>query len=377
MTPVTADLLQGAGRAAGVAVLTLTYGDRSALLDRMLAGVAAEGVTRVLVLANGLAPEPAARLAALAEAAPATHGVTLEIHASPVNLGSAAGYARLVAAALARPRPEADPDLGGLWFLDDDNSPRPGSLARLLSVSAARGGAAACAVRSDRRYLVEAAAGGAVSPPAAGEAFGTDLRRLATRAVRKAGRKLGLSPPHMPPSVPAPEAVAFPRVPYGGLFVPAALARRVDPPRGDFVIYADDYDYSERLAAAGGLYLVGGAVVDDLEASWNASGQGRDAAEAAVRRVSQSARLATMPADFRLYYAVRNALWLDRQRVRDQAGGALWFWINLAAFAGPVLLRAALKGRRDNVAGLQAAIRDALAGRMGADPRFPLPGNRG
>ena len=352
-----------------VAVLTLTYGDRIDLFERMAAAVAREGVGSLLVLSNGLADGPARRLAACAATAPDRLGLVIEIVTRPENRGSAEGFTALLATAAART------DLAAVWFMDDDNCPQPGCLDRLLRESAARDGAAVSAVRTDRRYLLDAAAGRPVNLPRPGEVFGVDLRRTAARIL---GRVIPPRRNHRGAAAGAaenapPASVPFPRVPYGGLLVPAALVRRTDPPRADFVLYADDYEYSARLAAAGGLWLVGDARVDDLEASWNASGAGRTAAEAAARRVSQAQRLATMPPDFRLFYSVRNAVFLDRARARGAAGAGGWFWINLGAFALPVLLRAALQGRGGNLRTLRLALQGALDGRLGADPRFPLP----
>ena len=355
---------------ADICVMTLTYGDRSDLLARMVCAVAGQGVRHVMVLANGVKPVAKDRLEALAKEVRARHGITLEIVKSPQNLGSAAGYGRMIEEAKARAK------YAGIWLLDDDNLPRAGALDCLLRQSAAQGSSAAfCAVRTDRRYLTDAAAGLPVRPVLAGEAFGTDLRHLAARIIRR----LSKSRPKRPQAPPA--VVPCARVPYGGLFVPSALMAVVAPPRADFVIYADDYEYTERLARAGGLYLVGAALVDDMEASWNASGRSgvldeEDARRQVIGRVdrrrSQASRLATMPPDFRLYYAIRNALWLDRQRC-ETGSARLWFTVNLALFAGPVLARAVARGRWGNARTLLRAIADARAGHLGTRADYPLP----
>lgn len=332
-----------------VALVTLTYGDRAELLAQCLEGVRREGMRRALVLANGLAPEPMERTRAVLEAAREA-GMEIDLIESAVNLGSAAGYGRLVEMA------QGDPRLRAIWFLDDDNVPRPGALARLLEAAATDPGAAVCAVRTDRTYLIRAAETGRAIPPAPGEAFGVD--------VLKRPRRLWLKLTRTAPN-PVPTAVAVPRVPYGGLLVPSETYGRVAPPRADFVIYGDDYDYSGRLAAAAGLYLVGAARIDDLEASWNATG----AAAAGPR--TQTGKLAAMPADFRLYYAVRNTLFLDRGRV------GFWTWplfaVNLLLLASLVGGRALAAGRRDTARVLLRAMRDGVFGRMGRIEAFPLP----
>ncbi|WP_255964263.1 hypothetical protein, partial [Staphylococcus aureus] len=126
----------------------------------------------------------------------AAEGIRVHVHESPANLGSSAGYARLIAGTLALP------GAGAAWFLDDDNVPRPGSLALLLDAQAATGGAVS-GVRTDRYSLMETARTGGAEPPRPGEAFGIDLRA----PFRRAWRNLRGRPPASPAA-----AVKIPRV---------------------------------------------------------------------------------------------------------------------------------------------------------------------
>lgn len=338
---------------ADIAGLTLTYGDRVAMLGQMADALHRDGVRRILVLANGLAPDPLARLHALA-AANGARGLRLDIIESAVNAGSAVGFGQLLAAL------RDDPGIRAAWFMDDDNTPCPGALDALLAAQAAHPGATLSAVRRDRMYLMRAAATGIAPDPPAGVAFSMDLfRRPRALWQRITGRRAR-------PAATPPASVPIARVPYGGLLVPRTLLDRVAPPRADFVLYADDYEYTERLRAAGGLFLVGAAEIEDLEASWNATG----AASAGAPR-SQLVRLATMPPDFRLYYALRNALYLDRKRARGAAMGV--FAINLAALVAAGCLQALLRGRPDNARAIVRAARDGVTGRLGVATDFPLP----
>lgn len=326
----------------------------------MARGVAAQGVRRVLVFCNGLAPGPQVSAENLAARLHEELGLRMELIHADSNLGSAAGYAALLECALA------DPATRAVWFLDDDNVPDEGCLSRLLEVVALKDGAAVCALRRDRAYMLEAARCGRVIPARRGEAFGIDLRRaprrIAGRLARLAGRRAGAAGTGGAENT-AP--VAADRTPYGGLLAPAAAARAIDPPRRDFVLYADDYDYASRLSRSAGLWIVPGAFVTDLEHSWNASG-------ANAPRLSQTARLASMTPDFRLYYALRNALRLDLGRLRPLDWP--WFALNLAWLLAASAGRAALAGRLANARCILHAAGAALRGRLGADPRYPLPG---
>lgn len=343
--------------AGNVGVLTLTYGDRVDMLERMVEAVAREGVRHILVMANGLAPGPLARLRVLRDSC-AARELRLDIHQSPENLGSSRGFGHLLRVA------RAEAGLQAVWFMDDDNIPLPGALARLLEAHRRHPGAALAAVRLDRSYLIRAASTGVAEAPPAGQVFHVDL----SRGPRRLLERLGLLPQAEPGPHPVPAEVPVYRAPYGGLFVPRARIEDTDPPREAFVLYADDYEYTARLAGTEGLYLVGAARIEDQEASWNATGAGPWAQR------SQFARLATMPPDFRLYYSIRNAVHLDRQRAAAAGASArALFWVNAAAFLVHGCLHALATGSPTNAWALWNATTDGIAGRLGPAPAFPLP----
>ncbi|MDV7145533.1 glycosyltransferase [Tropicimonas sp. TH_r6] len=338
--------------AAETTVLTLTYGERVDLLSRMIEAVTDQGVRHIFVFANGLRKDVYDQIETLSRDL-SKQGVDLRLFPHDINTGSALGYARLLTAA------REDTATGAVWLLDDDNQPLPGALSALLDANARRPGAALASVRLDRGYLIEAARTGHAPGPSRGQAFHVDIFRKFSRLLSKLGLMRVARPGGVGPEVP------ITRVPYGGLFVPDSLLAQVAPPREDFVLYADDYEYSERLARATGLYLVAGAKVDDLETSWNATGKSEQASK------SQFERLATMPPDFRLYYSVRNAIYLDRARVSGVT--LLAFWINAVVLLSVGMLRAFAVGRPDNAHALRVAVCDGVSGRLGRNPAFPLP----
>ena len=342
-----------------VVVLTLTYGDRAHLFVEMARAVIDQGVRRVLVFGNGLEAAPRARLEAACADLSADGDARIDIVHADENLGSAVGYGRLIEAALA------DAAADAVWFLDDDNVPQAGCLAALCAAQAGTGGAVT-ALRKDRAYMLQAVARGYMEPPARGEVFGKDIRKIVRRAVRKAGSIIGRRTDSKGASaVTRPQApVPMPRVPYGGLLVLVGQLRRVPRPPEAFVLYADDYAFSAELAASGGLHAVPGAFIEDIEASWNASG-------IASRPTSQMQQLTTSKPDFRLFYAVRNAVYLDWHRVT--ALSQPWFWLNMAIFVGQVGISALRRGRKDNLVCICRAIGAALGNRLGRDARYPLP----
>ena len=338
-----------------VIVISVTYGNRTEMLERMARSVSAEGVRQIFVFGNGLSEEAKRATRSLAGRLDADFGVVMILSGSPQNLGSAAGYASLLAAT------ERASNMRAVWFLDDDNAPEPGCLTQLLKALAITEGAAVSAVRRDRIYMMNAVSGGEVTFPASGEVFGRDVRRTAKRALLKLSlSKSARKSPGRHLDVP----VAFPRVPYGGLLIPAGLTRDVAPPREDFVLYADDYEYSCRLSKAKGLYIVPKAYICDSEPSWNAN-------SAEKIQHSQLTRMALMPPNFRLFFALRNAIYLDRRRTSINTWP--WFVVNLAWLLADFSVRAIVRGRFGNLSTVFSAAWSGVLGKLGAHPRYPLP----
>lgn len=327
-----------------VCVLTVTYGDRLHLLSGMIQSVMDQGVRQVLIFANGLTRNVRERLEQLLKK---YEGLDAKLQISEDNVGPAIAYASLLRKAAASSAIEA------VLLMDDDNRLQDGCLARLLQASG--GEKAACGVRTDRRYIVEAAEKGAMLPPANGEAFGFDLRKRPKRILSKL---FGRRPAR------AASLVAVPLAPYGGLLVPRIGLDTVSGPREAFSIYADDYEYTQRLARQIGLFLVPGANVDDQEMSWNATRKTQP-------RIGTAARLAVSLPDFRVYYALRNALVLDRERT--QGIGLLWFAVNLGLLIGLAVGHALIRGRLANVRVVLLAARDAMTNTLGPSPKYPLP----
>jgi GT2 family glycosyltransferase len=140
------------------------------------------------------------------------------------NSGSSGGFAAGVE--LAR-----EHDADWLWLMDDDAEPEPDTLARLLA-SAAAGDATTAAL----------------CPAVIGPGGEIDLGhrghfRGRPRALPLDAYKAGS----------APELDYFTFV---GVLLRMAVARAADPPRADFFIWADDYEYSFRIREHGALRLV-------------------------------------------------------------------------------------------------------------------------
>ncbi|CAA9530807.1 MAG: glycosyl transferase, family 2 [uncultured Solirubrobacteraceae bacterium] len=140
------------------------------------------------------------------------------------NSGGAGGYARAVEVSRAL-------DVDWIWLMDDDAEPSPDTLARLLAAPPAgdEATAALCpAVVSPDGTLQLGARG----------TFHGRPRPLAQQAYVHGGHpELGFAT-------------------FVGMLVRNSVARATAPPRADFFIWADDYEWCFRLRRHGSLRLV-------------------------------------------------------------------------------------------------------------------------
>ena len=157
---------------------------------------------------------------------------------------------------------------GFVWLLDDDNLPTPNTLNILLNgfenKRKTRGNNmfALMCLRPDRSYLQKIANGESVSRilPIKNSFFGFNLFNLPNQIIGKL--KLKQKPSNH-------EFISLPFAPYGGLFFPTEILDYIGLPDERYYLYADDFEFTNRITKAGGnIYLIPQAKVDDLEKSW-------------------------------------------------------------------------------------------------------------
>ncbi len=233
---------------------------------------------------------------------------------SPKNLGGAGGFAAGLQEALAL---EAD----WIWLMDDDAVPEPDSLRELLAALAlapAQVGALCCAVLED----------GLLAPR---------HRRLFSRL---SGFEKPIGLPRYQEALVAIDTGSF-----VGFLVSSRAVREVGLPEAEFFLAYDDTEYSLRLQARGWpLFLAPRSRINHLR--------------------TPGSRLRASLFGGKHYFNIRNRLVVKRRHARfsrlaacDGVCYGFLLWLLSRGFSRPGGLR--LLGR---------ALRDGLAGRLGAFP---------
>lgn len=338
--------MSSSGPPSPVTVVTVTYGERRALLRQVLDALPAQGVSRAVVVDNG------ARWPVKDELA-AAYGDFVDVVEMGRNTGSAAGFGAGIQRAL-------DAGAEFIWLLDDDNRPAPDCLAALRSAYQDLRGQhpadllAVLAFRPEHQADVAAGVPLRYVNPRRNSFRGFHVLDIPYKFWRRTpwGRPSA--------SVGLPARVDLVIAPYSGLFFHRAMAERFGLPRADFVLYADDTEFTYRLTHAGGrIALITTAPIEDLESSWNVR----------QHQGSSFGVLLGQGSDMRVYYGTRNGVYFDAHcRAHDRLVFTLNRWVYLAALAG----LAQLGGQRARLKLIQQAVRDGLSGRLGVNKGFPL-----
>jgi GT2 family glycosyltransferase len=270
--------------------VVVTY-NRRELLVRCLAALRAQSVAldEIVVIDNAstdgtrelLATEPGIRHVRLEE-----------------NGGSSGGFSRGVLEARGC---GAD----WVWLMDDDAEPEPDCLELMLASDGARGAAA-------------------LAPAVVTPDGSVDLGHRG----QFRGRPRALASTAYVPGT-APELGYFTFV---GVLIRAAVARAADPPRADFFIWADDYEYSFRIREHGAIRLVpearivhhdvGQAFTSRRSRFWN-------------RLTGWSYPPTPLEAFWRNLCGVRNSVWVKK---RYEGQGPLGGWVTIGWFVVKTLL---------------------------------------
>jgi GT2 family glycosyltransferase len=338
-SPAIEDVMQGT-----TTIVTVTYGDRLCYLEQLVEralGFAA--IDRVLIVSNA----STAPLASLVERAPGR----VELLELGRNTGSANGYAEGIEAALAS-------GAEYIWLMDDDNAPTAAAvdilhreLARLGQAQGLDKVAVLGFRPTQQADIAQGVPARFVRQPRS-SSFGFHIAQVPYKFWRRL--------PWGRPTGHAPQAIALPFAPYGGMLAHRSLYQRIGVPLRELVLYADDTEYTRRISANGGsLYLFSEALIDELELSWNIKARTRNIFEAFLLGDS----------DFRAYYSARNQAWFDAHVWAESP----WLYrLNRAVFL--LLLRwvAHRHHAGERLQLIERAIRDGEGRQLGVSTTFPL-----
>lgn len=319
-----------------VTLVTVTYGQRWHLLEKVLDAVFADGVRDAVVIDNGSADPIAVNAAA-------RYGDRVEVLAMGANRGSAPAFRRGIERACER-------GPAFLLLLDDDNLLASGSLpvlrkayahhhridpARPLVVLAFRPDNQADVANGSRHRVLDR------------DAFiGFNVLRFPGRLLRRiTGRRAVRGP--------VPKEALLDVGPYGGMLFAPALVDAIGLPDPSFVLYGDDTEWSWRVTTRDGQLLIAtDARITDAEISWNlAPSQG-----------SGLKRWLVGGSEISSYYALRNRVYFETHKVPHSAIArtinravvlAAWRWWARRLDASPRLRL------------LMQAVADGEAGRLG------------
>jgi GT2 family glycosyltransferase len=328
-----------------VCVVTVTYGARlqhlSQVVQRLLV---TEKVGHVIVVDNAASTD--------ISAVGGAHASRVTILHQRSNLGPAIGFSLGIQHALTL-------DFGHIWLLDDDNVPEPGCTTTLLDelehLASQKGASrsAVLALREDHQSDIAAGVPVRLAVPGHSSFIGFNVLQVWYKLWRR-------TPWGKPRGRPQHRCVDLPYGPYGGLLASREMFAANGLPRTDFVLYADDTEYTLRLVRRGGtLRLVTSALITDVDRSWSHTN----------RRGSSLTTYLESPSDTRIYYTVRNRVWLES---RFLTSSRLLFSLNKAILLSALWLLARGAKRKQRFFLIKEAVLDGTRDHLGVNSKYPL-----
>ncbi len=331
---------------SNVTAVTVTYGRRWHLLSRLLETLeSCDCIADIVVVDNG-SHEPIEGM--VRKAGFLKVGVIKQGR----NTGSALGFRVGLEAAATR-------GAEYIWLLDDDNLPQREALEALisahvkLSATQSEEEFALLSFRPDHQADIAAGVPLARCYPRPGSFFGFHLADV----PYKIWRRMPSGRPRRTAAL--PETVSVPHAPYSGFFFHRRVMERIGLPNADFVLYADDTEFTARLTRSGGtIYLVPASRLDDLEQSWNIKARFGSSFEGWLKGDS----------DLRAFYGSRNQAYL--QTHQSQQSGL--YLVNRLVYVSLLALNAVRWRRLKRFRLLVTAIRRGEAGQLGVHSEHPL-----
>lgn len=279
-----------------VAVVIVTYGDRSLFFNQVLKKLNELKPIKHIVLVDNLVKGQSVKdVEKLKKKLD-----KLIVIKQGFNSGSAKGFKDGIARA-------NEFNIDFIWLLDDDNLPQDDALDNLLLKVNTIGlikekKYALLSYRPDREIYKKA-----IEDKKPSAMLGPINSFLGFHIVSKLKNKLNKKSKKPEDS----KTVGLVSVaPYGGLFFHKSLIDDIGLPNEDYYLYGDDFDYSYRITkSCGGIYLVIDSVVNDLEQSFHLKKENEGIL---------SNRLIKTNSKDRIFYSVRNGIVFEQNFVSNK-----------------------------------------------------------
>lgn len=280
-------------------VVTVTYGNRFHLLKQVIDSALAEGVAKVIVVDNNSVPESKEKLKAYEKE---LGSQKIKVLYLDDNYGSAGGFKRGLEDAYN------DNECEFIWLLDDDNVPEKGAYKKLLLVYEYLGDDEKNVLisfrESDTKNMLALEIGEQVEYKT-NSCLGFHIKNWLINKVNKVN-KVNKNFPIIKSQV----------APYGGLFLHKNTISKIGLPNEDFFVYADDHDWTFRMTKAGfNLYLCSESRLKDIDWTWTSL-------------IAKNPHYEPEASEFKIYYAMRNHVFLDKNFTKNK----FVYFLNLSIF---------------------------------------------
>lgn len=276
---------------ADVAVVIVTYGDRELILSSVLSDVIGHDrrIRKIYVVNNGAKFN-------VKECCKKISSSAIDVIDVGFNSGSANGFKIGLMSAVNSGHEY-------IWILDDDNCPKKDALNYLLCSKDIFGVAnddVFVSFRESRKEYNDILCGiKKVDNINSFLNFGIlDFRNSFNKILKKFGVKSVQNGSQIY------SVASIGRAPYGGMLISSNLIKKIGYPNSEMVLYSDDHEFSERILNSGGrIYLIGPSRLVEMEESWD-------------RGIGGGHQFYNIKSpEFKIYYSVRNRVYLDWSRV--------------------------------------------------------------
>ena len=333
-----------------VCVVTVTYGNRFHLLEKLLNALLDIAISEVVIVSNGSKEESSKALKAYLEGYPKSFNL-LELSS---NIGSAGGFRLGIEQTL-----KSSCDF--VWILDDDNLPKKDALevlkkywAQLVDETEYQQ-TALVSNRIDRQNFNKVLATKRADDilPRKNNFMGFHWADMFERLYERLYKK------SLYQDAQVSDYAKIPAAPYGGLFFHRSLLNNIDLPPKEYVLYMDDFAFTLPITENGGnIYLIGESILEDSENSTYLPKSKKWLHHTLFDSKIQHS-----------YYTLRNILYFCKKHLLDN------FWVfklNQYSFYVLIATMAVLRGETSRLKVLKDAVEDVDKGRMGLNDNYIL-----